>query len=79
MKVSNYFMPKLVKKPTEGGAVWSDGTTFAVGDCNLGCIGNPPNFDIHPAPKISYPGEEQALHAVYNMKIMAKTAKGKER
>ena len=30
------------------------------------------------APKISYPGEEQALHAVHNMKIMAKTAKGKE-
>ena len=24
---------QVVKKPTEGGAVWSDGTTFAVGDC----------------------------------------------
>merc|ERR1712174_143144 len=69
---------QVVKKPTEGGGVWADGTVFAVGDCNLGCIGEPPNFEMPPIPKISYPGEEQALHAVHNMKIMAATAKGRE-
>ena len=45
---------QMVKKPTEGGAVWSDGTTFAVSGCNLGSIGNPPNFDMHPVLKISF-------------------------
>merc|ERR1712050_725585 len=67
---------QVVKKPSEGGGVWGDGSIFAVGDCNLGCIGEPPNFEMPPIPKISYPGEEQALHAVHNMKIMA-SSKGK--
>jgi hypothetical protein len=58
---------QVVKKPTEGGGVWSDGGIFAVGDCNLGCLGAPPNFEMPPVPKISYPGEEQALHAVKNL------------
>merc|ERR1712080_547989 len=49
------------------GGLWGDGTTFAVGDCNYGCIGDPPNFEMDPIPKISYPGEEQALHAVKNL------------
>jgi len=61
---------QVVKKPTEGGAVWGDGTSFAIGDCNLGCIGEPPNFEMAPIPKISYPGEEQALHAVKNLEII---------
>jgi len=72
----NKFM-QVVKKPTEGGAVWGDGSIFAVGDCNLGCIGEPPNFEMPPVPKISYPGEEQALHAVNNMKKMAAGKPGK--
>merc|ERR1712232_1109559 len=46
------------------------GTVFAVGDCNYGCIGNPPNWVMPPIPKISYPGEEQALHACNNVEIM---------
>mmetsp|Transcript_27692 Transcript_27692/g.79540 ORF Transcript_27692/g.79540 Transcript_27692/m.79540 type:complete len:450 (-) Transcript_27692:74-1423(-) len=55
---------QVVKKPTvDGGKVWGDGSIFAVGDCNLGCIGEPPKFEMPPIPKISYPGEEQALHA----------------
>jgi len=65
----NKFM-QVVKKPTEGGAVWGDGTCFAIGDCNLGCIGEPPDFEMPPVPKISYPGEEQALHAVKNLEII---------
>jgi len=52
------------------GEVWGDGTTFAVGDCNFGCIGAPPNFELPPIPKISYPGEEQALHAVKNLEAL---------
>merc|ERR1719230_1091108 len=60
---------QVVKKPSEGGGVWGDGSIFAVGDCNLGCIGEPPNFEMPPIPKISYPGEEQALHAVVNLEI----------
>jgi hypothetical protein len=47
--------------------VWGDGTAFAIGDCNYGCIGNPKNWVLPPIPKISYPGEEQALHACVNI------------
>jgi len=57
--------------------VWAGGSVFAVGDCNFGCIGKPGadgKWEGHmpPVPKISYPGEEQAFHAVNNIKIMAK-------
>merc|ERR1711870_84151 len=62
---------QVTKKPEAGGAVWGDGSIFAVGDCNYGCIGSPGNWELPPIPKISYPGEEQALHAVHNMKIHA--------
>merc|ERR1711941_250267 len=64
-----------VCKKKEGGLngeVWGDGRVWAVGDCNYGCIGKPPNWEMPPVPKISYPGEEQALHAVNNVKILAK-------
>lgn len=61
---------KYMQVTKKDGTVWSDGTTFAVGDCNYGCLGAPPNWEMPPVPKISYPGEEQALHAVVNMKIM---------
>jgi len=68
----NEFM-QVTKKPAPGealGEVYADGTIFAVGDCNYGCIGNPPNWIMPPIPKISYPGEEQALHAVINLERM---------
>jgi len=64
---------QVTKKPEPGqdvGAVWGAGTIFAVGDCNYGCIGNPPNWVMPPIPKISYPGEEQALHACKNLEIL---------
>jgi len=60
---------------TKSEAVWGDGSIFAVGDCNYGCIGEPPNWVMPPVPKISYPGEEQALHAVVNLKKLAKRGK----
>merc|ERR1712048_1034009 len=62
---------QVTKKPTAGGAVWGDGSIFAVGDCNYGCIGDPPNWVMPPVPKISYPGEEQAMHAVKNVEKLA--------
>jgi len=58
------------------GKLWGDGRFFAVGDCNFGCIGRQSDWDegkgMPPIPKISYPGEEQALHAVKSIKRMDK-------
>jgi hypothetical protein len=74
----NQFM-QVTKKPAPGqdmGELYADGTIFAVGDCNYGCIGNPPNWVMPPIPKISYPGEEQALHAVNNLERMDAMAYG---
>jgi len=68
---------QVVKKPTEGGEVWGDGSIFAVGDCNYGCLGEPPNWEMPPVPKISYPGEEQALHAANNLERMDAMKYGK--
>jgi len=57
--------------------LWGDGCFFAVGDCNYGCLPAEPRkgvegmvFEIPPIPKISYPGEEQALHACNNLEII---------
>ena len=41
------------------------------GRLQLRLLGNPPGFNVHPVPKISYPDEEQALHAVHNIMFMA--------
>jgi len=49
---------------------------FAVGDCNYGCIeeaGKKPNeWPVPPIPKISYPGEEEAVIACVNMEKVDK-------
>merc|ERR1712232_766274 len=49
---------------------------FAVGDCNYSCVeepGKPPNqWPIPPMPKISYPGEEEAIIACSNIVIVDK-------
>mmetsp|Transcript_64820 Transcript_64820/g.173749 ORF Transcript_64820/g.173749 Transcript_64820/m.173749 type:complete len:533 (+) Transcript_64820:59-1657(+) len=84
VKASNYYMPKEVlsdKGPGGGGwihvnkklqvvtkerQVWGDGVVFAVGDCNQTFMD-----EIKPIPKISYPGEEQATHAVRSIRAMA--------
>ena len=63
---------QVTKKPSEGGGVWADGTIFAVGDCNYGCIGEPGKWEMPPVPKISYPGEEQAYHACLNVMKLQK-------
>jgi len=69
-----------VQKRTDG-EKWSvDGQgyarVYAVGDCNYGCVPtdvknhNPKDLDtwpIPPIPKISYPGEEEAIIALKNV------------
>ena len=62
---------QVTLKPSEGGGVWADGSIFAVGDCNYGCIGEPGKWEMPPVPKISYPGEEQAYHACLNVMRLA--------
>ena len=68
-------MNKYLQVETRDGAVRGDGTFFAVGDCNYGCIGAAVDWDksgIHPVSKILYPGEEQVIHACLNTNILDK-------
>merc|ERR1719229_273959 len=45
--------------------------TYAIGDCNYSCIEEPgkkpDEWPIPPIPKISYPGEEEAVIATKNI------------
>ncbi|CAK9072932.1 unnamed protein product [Durusdinium trenchii] len=68
---------QVTQKPSLGGGVWADGTIYAVGDCNYGCIGEPGKWEMPPVPKISYPGEEQAYHACLNVMKMENGQKNK--
>jgi len=61
---------KLQVMGEKGKSLWAKGKIYAVGDCNFGCVGSHPNWEVPPIPKISYPGEEQALHAVKNIQRM---------
>jgi len=63
---------QVMKNKGKGDQVWADGKVFACGDCNFGCVGSHPDWIIPPIPKISYPGEEQALHACKYIEILAK-------
>jgi hypothetical protein len=51
---------------------------FAVGDCNYSCVEAegkpPPQWPIPPMPKISYPGEEEAVIACCNLEKVEKLA-----
>merc|ERR1711874_441366 len=44
---------------------------FAIGDCNYGCVEapglKPHEWPLPPIPKISYPGEEEAIIACANL------------
>jgi len=74
------FVDQAAVEARRKAALWANGCVFAVGDCNYGCIPAEPRkfegkqvekpFDVAPIPKISYPGEEQALHAVKNLERM---------
>jgi len=62
------------------GEPWGNGTVFAIGDCNFGCVGTPDDWKegrgMAPVPKISYPAEEQAVHAVKSIRILDKVNNG---
>jgi hypothetical protein len=71
---------QLDKPESTSFEVWGDGSIFAVGDCNYGCIpgpGKPHEWPLPPVPKISYPGEEQALHACRNIEILDQQQHGR--
>jgi len=67
---------------TKDGKVWGAdeagfARVYAIGDCNYGCIEDPSKRDfgewpIPPIPKISYPGEEEAIVALRNIEIIDK-------
>lgn len=64
---------QVTTRPPRGaqvGDVWAGERVFAVGDCNYGCIGNPPDWIMPPVPKVSFPSEEQANHACRNVRLM---------
>lgn len=67
---------QVTKKSDVEGDVWGNGDFFAVGDCNYGCIGTPGKWILPPIPKISYPGEEQAMHACVNLLIQDRQRHG---
>lgn len=63
-------MNKKLQVTTRTGEVWGQGVVFAVGDCNYGCIGSPPDWEMAPIPKISYPSEEQCTQACHSIKTL---------
>merc|ERR1711865_1119508 len=68
---------KLQVMGEKGKSLWAKGKIYAVGDCNFGCVGSHPNREVPPIPKISYPGEEQALHACKSIEILDQQKYGK--
>ena len=51
----NKHMLQVTQRPRGNDAVgelWAEGRVFAVGDCNYGCIGNPPDWIMAPVPKV---------------------------
>merc|ERR1711920_319189 len=63
---------------TKDGQVWSAdekgfARIYAVGDCNYACVPTdkkpPSEWEVPPIPKISYPGEEEALIACKNIQL----------
>lgn len=55
---------QVLRKDSQGNdQISGGGRIFAVGDCNM-------VMDVAPIPKISYPSEEQAQHAVKNIQVI---------
>merc|ERR1712007_379309 len=83
---------KFLAVITRDNEVWShdgsDSRVYAIGDCNAACVGQRDSgetnargqkifaYDINPIPKISYPGEEEAVIVAKNIKKIDKTYRG---
>merc|ERR1711972_1195467 len=74
-------MDQTLAVKTREGKVWSTdekgfGRIYAIGDCNYSCVEEqgkkPDDWPIPPIPKISYPGEEEAVIATKNIEIIEK-------
>merc|ERR1712241_272361 len=74
-------MDETLAVKTREGKVWSVdekgfARIYAIGDCNYSCVEaqgkKPDDWPIPPIPKISYPGEEEAVIALKNIEIIDK-------
>jgi NADH dehydrogenase FAD-containing subunit len=68
------YINKKLQVTDKNGKLFGNGCIWAVGDCNFGCVGGLSDWQkgegMPPIPKISYPAEEQTVHAVKGMEIM---------
>jgi len=77
-------MDRTLAVTTRDNQVWSvdeqgHPRIYAIGDCNYGCVEHPTDktlkpdqFLVPPIPKISYPGEEEAIVAIRNIEVVDK-------
>jgi len=74
-------MDQTLAVKTREGKVWATdekgfARIYAIGDCNYGCVEEqgkkPDDWPVPPIPKISYPGEEEAVIATRNIEIIEK-------
>jgi len=74
-------MDQTLAVKTREGKVWGAdekgfARIYAIGDCNYGCVEEqgkkPDDWPVPPIPKISYPGEEEAVIATRNIEIIEK-------
>jgi len=74
-------MDETLAVKTREGKLWGGddkgfGRIYAIGDCNYSCVEaqgkKPDDWPIPPIPKISYPGEEEAVIALKNIEIIDK-------
>merc|ERR1711920_684758 len=71
-------MDQTLAVKTREGKVWRTdekgfARVYAIGDCNYSCVegpGKPDDWPVPPIPKISYPGEEEAIIALRNIEIV---------
>merc|ERR1712137_759892 len=84
----NKFLAVITRKNEVWSYDGSDSRVYAIGDCSAACVGQKDSgekdakgrpifaYDINPIPKISYPGEEEAVIVSKNIKKIDKTNRG---
>jgi NADH dehydrogenase FAD-containing subunit len=62
---------KFLQVKKRDGTLWAPkGNIFAIGDCNYSAVGDAPNFEVAPIPKLIFPAQEQACHVVKSIKAL---------